>query len=109
MPLYKLEFSYTADAWKALAGSPQDRREPVRRLMDQLGGRLIELYYSMGEYDGFVIFEAPDNVAASAGAIAATMPGHIRATRTTPIFTVDETMNILRQAGKTSLQAPGGD
>jgi uncharacterized protein with GYD domain len=109
MPLYKLEFSYTGEAWKAMAAHPQDRREPVRKLIEALGGRLVDLYYSMGESDGFVIVEAPDNIAASVAAITAQMPGHIRATRTTPIFTVEETMDMLRRAGRLSFSGPSGD
>jgi len=40
-------------------------------LLKQAGGRLIELYYSYGEYDGVVLFDAPDDITAGAAVIAA--------------------------------------
>jgi uncharacterized protein with GYD domain len=108
MPLYRIDFTYTTEAWQTLANNPQDRRVPLRALAERIGGRLVELYYSMGEYDGFAILEAPDNAAVSAGSLGALMPGHIRTIRTTPIFTVEETLDILRQAGGMSYAGPTG-
>ena len=34
----------------------------MRALVERLGGRFLNLYYSFGEYDGLVIFEAPDEI-----------------------------------------------
>ena len=108
MALYRLDFSYTAEAWQALAKNPEDRREPIRQLAERIGGRLIELYYSMGEYDGFVILEAPDNLSASVGSLSALMPGHLKAAKTTPIFTVEETLQVLQQVGGLDYRGPRG-
>jgi uncharacterized protein with GYD domain len=105
MALYMFQFAYTADAWATLAKNPQDRSAPIREAAQKLGGRLVGLYYCFGEYDGVVLAEAPDDNAALATAIAAVTPGHVKAIKTTKLFTVEETMEAMRRAG--SLAYPG--
>lgn len=107
MPMYKVEFSYTSETWAALCREPQDRSEPVRALAESLGGSLVGFYYSFGEYDGFAIVESPDNFAAGAAALAAVAPGHLRSTRTTPIFTAEEAMRMMSRAGELTFSRPG--
>jgi uncharacterized protein with GYD domain len=106
MPVYMSQFAYTTEAWAALTKNPVDRREAVRGLMQNVGGRLIELYYGFGEYDGVLLFEAPDDTSASAGLLAALAPGHIKAIKTTKLLTVEETLEALRKAGSISYRAP---
>ncbi len=106
MPRYMLQFAYTAQTWATLAKNPVDRRPALEALLKSVGGRLIELYYHFGEYDGFAIVEGPDDAAAMAGVIAAVAPGHLKATRTTRLMTVEETMQALRKAGGLSYQGP---
>lgn len=84
MPLYMTQFSYTAAAWAALAKKPEDRGAAFGRLIEKFGGRFKEIYYCFGEYDGLVLYEAADNETATAAIIAATAPGHLKATKTTP-------------------------
>ncbi len=107
MALYMTQFSYTGEAWTALAKQPADRRAGLQTLLDRLGGRLVELYYSFGEYDGVVLFEAPDDVAAVAGLVAALGPGHIKAIKTTKLVSVEDTMEALRRAGGLAYAGPG--
>jgi uncharacterized protein with GYD domain len=66
IPLYMSRFAYTSEAWAALAQNPEDRSEPIRGLLEAMGGRLISYYNSFGEYDGVVILEAPDEGTAAA-------------------------------------------
>ena len=60
MPLYMTQFAYTPEAWATLTKKPENREEVFRTLMQQLGGRLVSLYYCFGDYDGVIIFEAPE-------------------------------------------------
>ena len=106
MPLYMTQFAYTADAWSALAHNPVNRADGFRTLTEQQGGRFIELFYSFGEYDGLVLFEAPDDTAAAAIVIGAVAPGHLKAVRTTRLLTVPEAMEAIRRAGAASYAAP---
>ncbi len=106
MALYMVQAAYTAEAWATLAKNPQDRRIPVREAAQKLGGRLIEIYYCFGEYDAVVLFEAPDDNAALATSITAVTPGHLKAIKTTKLFTVEETMEAMRKAGRMAFQGP---
>ncbi len=106
MGLYMIQFSYTPEAWGTLAKNPQDWSEPVRMLLEKLGGRLIELYYSFGEYDGVVIGELPDDIAAAATSIAAVTPGHIKAIKTTKLLSRQEILDVMRRAGEVAYPGP---
>ncbi len=106
MALYMIQFAYTAEAWATLAKNPQDRSIAGREAVQKLGGRLVGFYYCFGEYDGVVITEAPDDSAALAGAIGLVAPGHLKAIKTTKLFTVEETMEAMRKAGSLAYQGP---
>ena len=106
MALYMIQGTYTAEAWASLAKNPQDRRIPMREVEQKLGGRLIDVYYCFGEYDVVVLIELPDDNVALTTAIAAVTPGHLKAIRTTKLFTVEETMEAMRKAGSLTFQGP---
>jgi uncharacterized protein with GYD domain len=107
MPLYMTQFAYTQEAWATLAENPEDRSAPVRELLETMGGRLVSWYLSFGEYDGLAIYEAPDDATAGALVVAAARAGHFRATKTTPLFTAEESVEMMRRAGGTAYRAPG--
>ena len=107
MPLYMTQFSYTAEAWAALAKKPENRTEAVAKLAQQFGGRLVAAYFSFGEYDGFIIVESPDEVSATAALIAAISAGHLKATKTTVLLTPEQAVEAMRKAGGVAYRAPG--
>jgi uncharacterized protein with GYD domain len=106
MSLYMIQSAFTADAWAILAKTPQNRAEAVRPGIEQIGGKLISYYFSLGEYDSVVIAELPDNAAAAAASIAAAGGGAIKAIRTTPLMTVEEGMEAMRTAGQGGYRPP---
>ncbi len=108
MPLYKLDFAYTPETWAAVTKAPENRREAVRRAAEGSGGRLIDLYFSFGEYDGFALFEAPNSTTAAAVAITVVGSGRFRAVKTTEVFTPEEAEAAMRQASSMGYQPPGG-
>jgi uncharacterized protein with GYD domain len=108
MATFMTQFSYTAQAWAALTKNPEDRGAAVGALLEKLGCRLLNIYYTLGEYDGFIVFEAPDGTTAGAAIIAATTPGHLKATKTTQLFTMQETMDMAGKAGSLIYSAPKG-
>ena len=108
MPLYMTKFSYTTEAWAALAKKPENRTEAISRLCQQLGGRFIALYYTLGKYDGVLIAEAPDEVTMSGILIAAIAPGHVRHTKTFVLLTPEQATEAMRRAGGVAYRAPGG-
>ncbi len=106
MPRYMTQFSYTPEAWAALVKNPQDRGQVLGALFQKLGGQLDTLYYCYGEYDGVFMYDAPDDVTVAAAIMAALSPGHVKAVKTTRLFTVEEAMEAMRKAGGQTYQGP---
>jgi uncharacterized protein with GYD domain len=106
MAFYMVQGAYTAEGIATMAKNPQDRSVPVRELAQKAGGRLIDFYFCFGEYDVVVLFEALDDTTATAIALAAVSAGHLKAYKTTKLFTVEETMEAMRKAGSLAFQGP---
>ena len=106
MPHYMFQFTYTPEAWATLSKHPQDRTEAIRGLVEKQGGRLIAFYYCFGEYDGVIVLEAPNAIAAAAGSVAGVSAGHLKVNRTTVLLTAEETVEAMRKAGETNFQRP---
>ena len=109
MAIYMTQFSYTAEAWAALAQHPQDRSQVLSTLLGQLGGRLINFYYCLGAFDGIAIFDVADDVTAATVLIAAMVPGHLKSTCTTKLFSVGEGLQAMQQAGRISYPGPASN
>ncbi len=107
MALYLTRFSYTPQTWARLAAHPEDRREAARRYIESVGGKLHGFWYAMGEYDGYNIWEAPDNVSMAAVAIAISGGGALSKFETTVLVTVEETLDALARVSSIRYQAPG--
>ena len=108
MPTYMTQFNYTREAWAKLLKNPEDRSKPVTELLESLGGKLLGLYYLAGDYDGFIIYEAPDANTAATGIVAAAAAGHLRTTKTSQLYSMSEAMEIVANAGKIAFAAPKG-
>src|SRR3954467_14493565 len=107
MPLFMAQFAYTPEAWAALIHAPQDRAAASDALLRHFGGRLLGLYYTPGaEYDGFALFEAPDDAAAAAVDIADVASGHLRSNRLLHVLSAEEMQSALRRAATAPNIAP---
>ena len=106
MSLYMTQFAYTAEAWKALVKEPEDRAAVFAQHAEKMGGRMVAYYYCMGEYDGLVIFEAPDETTAAAIVFTVISPGHLKATRTTALMSVEDTLEAMRRAKAEAYPGP---
>jgi uncharacterized protein with GYD domain len=107
MPLYLSKFSYTPETWARLIGKPEDRQLAAQSYIESVGGKLHGFWYAFGTYDGYNLWEAPDNVSMAAVALAIRAGGALSSFETTVLLTVDETMDALRKAGKVRYRAPG--
>jgi uncharacterized protein with GYD domain len=106
MPLYMTQVSYTSEAWAALTQNPEDRSEVFRGLAETMGGRLLSLYYTFGEYAVLVIYEAPDETTAAAIVLAAISPGHLSRVKTTVVLSAEAGMEAMRKAGEATYRGP---
>ena len=107
MPLYMTQFAYTPEAWAALTRNPENRGEAFGNLAQTMGGRLHSFYNSFGEYDGLVIYEAPDESTAAAIVLTAVSPGHLSRVKTTVLLSAEEGVEAMRKAGEATDRAPG--
>ena len=88
--------------------NPEDRGQAIRPMVEAAGGRLRDVFFCQGDYDVIALFELPDAEAANAVAMAAAGAGHLKTYKTTPLFTVEETMRAMRKAAQLTLRPPGG-
>jgi uncharacterized protein with GYD domain len=100
------QFAYTSEAWTAFTKHPEDRTSVVQALAQKLGCRFEALYYSLGEYDGFVILEAPDEATVTAFLLAAMAPGHLRSTKTTVLMRAGAVVEAMKKAGGVKYSGP---
>ena len=107
MALYLTRFSYTAEAWKRMMANPEDRRDAARSYIESVGGKLHGFWYAFGEFDGYNLWEAPDNVSMAAVAIAIGGGGSISKLETTALLSVEDTLAALRKAQGVAYQSPG--
>ncbi|HYI21909.1 MAG TPA: GYD domain-containing protein [Candidatus Limnocylindrales bacterium] len=107
MPMYLTRFSYTPEAWGRLTKKPEDRRDAARTIIEAVGGNLHGFWYAFGEYDGYTLWEAPDNQSMAAVAIALGVGGSLSKVETTVLMTVEETIEALGRAGSVGYRPPG--
>ncbi len=107
MALYLTRFSYTPETWARLTQNPEDRREAARTYIESVGGKLHGFWYAFGEYDGYNLWEAPDNVSMAAVVLAIGGGGALSKVETTPLLTVEETLEALGRAQSIGYRRPG--
>jgi uncharacterized protein with GYD domain len=86
--LYIHLFRLTQDGIKDIKNAP-DRAEKGIKAVQDMGGKVVGLYSTMGEYDYVGITEWPDDEAAAAFLLAWGSTGVVRTT-TLKAFTMDE-------------------
>ena len=104
---YLTRFSYTPETWARLMKYPEDRRLAARKYIESVGGKLHGFWYAFGAYDGYCLWEAPDNVSMAAVGLAITGGGALSKFETTSLLTVEETLEALKLAQKVGYQVPG--
>ena len=107
MPLYLSKFRYTPETWARLIGKPEDRRLAAKSYIESVGGKLHGFWYALGEYDGYTLWEAPDNVSMAAVAIALSAGGALSKVETTPLLSVEETLDALGRVPSIGYRQPG--
>ena len=61
MPVYVSLVKFTQHGLMTLKDKGTERADKVKEVAQALGGKLIEAYYCLGEYDVVAIWEFPDN------------------------------------------------
>ena len=106
MSYYLLQVAYTPEVWAAMLMNPQNCLEEVRSVIERLGGKLEGSWLALGEYDAVVICQMPDHVSAAAVSMATSAQGMVKAIKTTPLVTVEESLGALKKAAGAIDQLP---
>lgn len=100
MPCYLVQVGYNSAGWLALLRHPQDRITAVRPAITKLGGKIIGFWMAFGQHDVVGIIEMPSNVNAAAISMAFAAGGAVRSSIMTPLLTMEEGIEAMRQAGQ---------
>ena len=98
MATYLFQFSYSVQAMKGMVERPQNRRDAAETVIAAAGGRLLDMYFCFGDYDGVAIAEFPSNVDAAAASLAIGSTGGFANVKTTVLITMDESVEAMRKA-----------
>ena len=96
MPVYVSLVKFTEHGIATMKQEGISRSEKVQRNVESLGGRLLDAYYCLGEYDVVAILEFPNNRAAMKAAVLNSSLGHIKIT-TMPAVSRGEWRDLLRE------------
>jgi uncharacterized protein with GYD domain len=96
MPVYVSLVKFTRDGIVSMKDQGIKRSDMVKRNVEELGGKLLNAYYCLGEYDVVAILEFPNNKTALKAAVKNASIGHIQIT-TMPAVTRDEWAGLLRE------------
>jgi uncharacterized protein with GYD domain len=100
MAIFILQGRFTSQYLKGGLAAPEDRTAAMSRLCEQAGGRLINLYYTLGQYDFALISEMPDATSAVLLPLVITAGGAVTDTVTSPAFTSAEGKELFERAGR---------
>ena len=97
MPKYLISATYAADGAKGLLNEGGTaRRDAMAKLCAELGGELEACYYALGNDDGYVVVDLPDQVTMAALNLVINASGAGRAS-TTALLTPEEVDEATRK------------
>jgi uncharacterized protein with GYD domain len=95
MPIYVSLVKFSAEGVRTMKDQGVSRSDTVQRNVESLGGRLVDAYYCLGEYDVVAILEFPDNRTAMRASLLNSSLGHIEIT-TMPALSRNEWRELLQ-------------
>lgn len=96
MPTYVSLVNFTDQGIRNFKDTPK-RAQAFKDLVEQMGGKLKDIYWTMGSYDLVAITEGLDDETATATALKAASLGNVRTT-TLRGFDLDEIKKIIEKA-----------
>jgi uncharacterized protein with GYD domain len=97
MPIYVGLGNWTDQGTKDFGGAVQ-RGNAFREAVNQAGGRVRELVWTMGAYDFIAVLEAPDDETAAVLVLRVAAAGNVRTT-TMRAFDAEQMTDIIGRAG----------
>lgn len=101
MAIYITQGRYSDHAMKGMVDKPEDRAPAVAALIEAAGGKMLQYYVTMGEYDFLLVSEADSaNSDFLAGLMVAGATGGVTGLKTTQAFTTAEAKSAMEKANK---------
>jgi uncharacterized protein with GYD domain len=100
MAIFVTQGRFTREYLRGGLAKPEDRQAAISRLCEQAGGKLLNLYFTLGQHDFILISDMPDAQTASIISLVAGGGGGIHDTVTTQAFTTAEAKDLFERAGK---------
>ncbi|BCA53500.1 GYD family protein [Nitrospira sp. KM1] len=97
MQTYVSLVKFTQHGLQSMKEKGMERAEMVKHHAKTLGGKLVQAYYCLGEYDVVAVWEFPDNKTAMKAAVMNAAMGHIQIT-TMPAVPRDEWKTLLKES-----------
>jgi uncharacterized protein with GYD domain len=108
MSTYLFHAFQTPETLAKLLAAPEDRAAAIAPLFRSLGGELLGYWYVLGGVEVYVMFDLPDDVAATGMSARVASSGAFVSPTCTRLMTVQETLAALGGAGgATVYRAPG--
>jgi len=95
MPTYVTLYKWTDQAAKDVKNAPA-RFQASNKLAESLGGKILNIYVTMGEYDVIVVSESPSDEVAAAIALSIASKGNVKSL-TMRAFTEGEFAQIVKK------------
>ncbi|GAA4795985.1 GYD domain-containing protein [Actinomycetospora chlora] len=102
MPDYAYFFSYRPETWAQLLAGPGDRTPAVRATVEDAGGELRSLYYTLDAFGGLAIVGAPDADTAATIGLVITASGAFTDVRVQPLVNAADVVPVLERARDTA-------
>ena len=93
MATYVLLLNFTDQGIRNVKDTTK-RAEAFKRIADKAGAKVKEVYWTLGQYDGLLIFEAPEEATATALGLSLGSLGNVR-TQTLRAFSAEEIGRVL--------------
>jgi uncharacterized protein with GYD domain len=97
MPTYVTLINWTEEGVRSFRESPQ-RANAVNAAAERVGARMVDLYWTVGQYDLVAVAEAPDEETISALMLGVAAQGNVRTT-TMRAFSADEFQQVIDKVG----------
>ncbi len=94
MPTYLTLFKWTEQGVKDVKNAPA-RFQASKNLTESMGGKILGLYVTMGEYDVVAVSEGPSDEVATALALSIAAKGNVKST-TMRAFTESEFSEMVK-------------
>ena len=107
MPIFVTQGRFTREYLKGGLAKPEDRHAVLSRACAAAGGKLLNMYFTLGQHDFLLVTEMPDAMTASVLILVAAGGGGIEQTVTTQAFTTAEAKVMFERAGKIAYKPMG--